>query len=137
MFSWQKRKKKSEKDAKTGKRSIFCVFRPFLIYVRQPHGHIGWAIHQCPSHQWILLNQGPIHEIFIKNIKNCQFWKTLFFLTRPFCFCFFKKIYIFCFFPIITSQSLLISKNGSKFWSSRMWQQFLTQTKYFAPECNH
>ena len=25
---------------------------------------------QCPSHQSILLTQGPIHEIFMKNIEN-------------------------------------------------------------------
>ena len=32
-------------------------------------------------------------------------------------------------------QSFLTSKVGLKFWSSRTWQYFLTQTKHFAPEC--
>ena len=40
----------------------------------------------------------------------------------------------FCFFPMKISQSLLVSKDGSKFWSSQTWQHFLTQTKYFEVE---
>ena len=29
----------------------------------------------------------------------------------------------------------MVSKGGSKFWSSQMWQHFLTQTKHFDREC--
>ena len=47
---------------------------------------------------------------------------------------FFFQIF-FCFIPMKTSQSLLISKDGSKFWSSQTWQHFLTQTKHFEGEC--
>ena len=41
----------------------------------------------------------------------------------------------FSFFPMKTSQSLLVSKDGSKFWSRHKWQHFLTQTKHFEGEC--
>ena len=40
-----------------------------------------------------------------------------------------------CFIPMKTSQSLLVCKDGSKFWSSQPWQHFLTQTKHFEGEC--
>ena len=33
------------------------------------------------------------------------------------------------------SQSLLVSKDGSKFWSSQTWQHFLTHTKHSWGEC--
>ena len=29
----------------------------------------------------------------------------------------------------------MVSKDGLKFWSSQMWQHFLTQTKHFDREC--
>ena len=64
--------------------------------------------YQCPLHQSILLTQGPIHEIFEV---------------------------LFCFIPMKTSQSSLVSKDGSKFWTSQMWQHYLTQTKHFDREC--
>ena len=35
-----------------------------------------------------------------------------------------------------TSQSLLVSKDGSKFWSSQMWWHFLTHAKHFEGECS-
>ena len=47
---------------------------------------------------------------------------------------FFSKIF-FCFFPMKISQSLLVSKDGSKFWSSQTWQHFLTHAKHFEGEC--
>ena len=39
---------------------------------------------QCTSHQSILLTQGPIYEIFTKNIQNWQSWKTQFFWVGHF-----------------------------------------------------
>ena len=45
---------------------------------------------------------------------------------------FFHKIFFSASFP---SQSLLVSKNGSKFWSNQTWQLFSTQTKHFEGEC--
>ena len=93
--------------------------------------------HQCPSHQPILLTQGPICESFAKIFWELAILKNVVFLSRPFWILFFKKKKIFfCFFLIKTSQSLLVSKDGSKFWSSQMWQHFLTQTKHFDRECN-
>ena len=50
--------------------------------------------HQCPSHQSILPTQGPIHEIFTKNIKNWWFWKIHFFWVRHFDFFFQKKHFL-------------------------------------------
>ena len=73
--------------------------------------------HQCPSHHAILLTQGRICEIFAKKfwelaiLKNGHFWKTA---ILDF---FFKKKYFLCFIPMKISQSLLVSKDGSKFWS--------------------
>ena len=46
-----------------------------------------------------------------------------------------KKNIFFCFFPMKISQSLLVSKDGSKFWSSQMWRHFLTHAKHFEGEC--
>ena len=46
-----------------------------------------------------------------------------------------KNCFFFCFFLMKISQSLLVIKDGSKFWSSQMWQHFLTQTKQFDREC--
>ena len=43
--------------------------------------------------------------------------------------------FFFCFFPMKISQSLLVSKDGSKFWSSQTWQHFLTHTKHSWGEC--
>ena len=91
--------------------------------------------HQCPSHQSILHIQGPIPEIFTKNIENWRFWKTLFFWVGHFEFFFSKKKIFFCFIPMKTCQSLLVSKDGSKFWSSQTWPHYLTQTKHFDREC--
>ena len=34
----------------------------------------------------------------------------------------------------IKRQRLLVSKDGSEFWSSQTWQHFLTQTKHFEGE---
>ena len=48
---------------------------------------------------------------------------------------FFWFWFFFFFIPMKTSQSLLVSKDGSKFWSSQSRQHFLTQIKLFAPEC--
>ncbi len=40
--------------------------------------------HQCPSHQSILLTQGPIHEIFMKNHWELAELENEVFLRRPF-----------------------------------------------------
>ena len=50
---------------KNRQKCIFCVFACFRPYVGQPDNHIGWK-HQCPLHQFILLAQGSIAEIFEK-----------------------------------------------------------------------
>ena len=54
--------------------------------------------HQCPSHQSIVLTQGPIHEIFMKNIENWWSWKMTFcFAFSVFGYWVFQK-YLFLFF---------------------------------------
>ena len=78
--------------------------------------------HQCPSHQPILLTQGPICESFAKIFWELAILKNIVFLSRPFWIFFFKWKFIFCFFPIKTIQSLLVSKDGSKKISSQTWQ---------------
>ena len=78
----------------------------------------------------ILLTQGPIHEIFTKKFWELAILKNALFLSRPFWI-------FFCFFPMKISQSLLVSKDGSKFWSSQMWQHFLTHTKHSWGECTN
>ena len=40
--------------------------------------------HQCRSHQSILLTQGPICEIFAKNVWELAILKISLFLSRPF-----------------------------------------------------
>ena len=67
------------------------------------------------------------------DIENWWFWKISFFLSRPFWHIFFN--FFFWFIPMKTSPSLLISKDGSKFWSSQPWQHVLTQTKHFYRKC--
>ena len=57
---------------------LFFVFTPFLSL-----------------HQFILLTQGPIPEIFEKNIENWRSWKMKFCFV--FCYFVFKKKYIFVF----------------------------------------
>ena len=52
-------------------------------------------------------------------------------------FIFFKKKIFFCFILMLNGQSFLVSKDGSKFWSSQMWHHILTQTKHFEGDCNH
>ena len=60
--------------------------------------------------------------------------KNVVFLSRPFWISFFEKKNFFCFFLMKISQRLLVSKDGSKFWSSQTWQHFLTETKHFDGE---
>ena len=62
--------------------------RLMTIYVEQ---------HHCPSHQFILLTQGPIHEIFTKKfwelaiLKNGYFEDTRMFLINMLNFLFFSR----------------------------------------------
>ena len=49
-----------------------------------------------------------------KNIENWRSWKTQFFWVGHFDFFFW--IFAFCFISMKKSQSLLFSKDGSKFW---------------------
>ena len=69
-----------------------------------------------------------------KFFENWWFWKMHFFWVGHFEFFFSKKIFFF-FFPMKISQSLLVSKDCSKFWSSQTWQHFLTHTKHSWGEC--
>ena len=70
-----------------------------------------------------------------KILRIGDFEKCTFFESAILNFFFQKKIF-FCFFPMKISQSLLVSKDGSKFWSSQMWRHFLTHAKHFDGECN-
>ena len=64
--------------------------------------------HQCPWHQWIILAQGPICEIFAKQFWELAILKISVFLSRPFQF--------FCFIPMKISPNLYGRMDGLKFW---------------------
>ena len=81
----------------------------------KPHGHIGWATSM------------PFVSINSTNSRTNP-WNFLEKILRIFSS-------FLCFIPIETSQSILVSKDWSKFWSSQMWQHFLTHAKHFVGEC--
>ena len=72
---------------------------------------------RCPSHQLILLTQGPICEILGNNSSAFGGgWRTQFFWVGHFEFFFPKKTKKICFKSIQISQSLWETKDGTKFW---------------------
>ena len=78
----------SEISSKTGKKCIFCDFRLFLpLPQTTSQAYIYFELHQCPSHQSILLTQGRIPEIFTKFFWELAILKNSGFLSQPF----FKK----------------------------------------------
>ena len=115
---------------KNRQKIAFFVFGHFWAYVGQPYGHIGWATSMpFASINFTNLRINPWN--FHKKILRIGDFEKRCFLSWPFWFLNFD----FCFCPIKTSQILLFSKDRSKFWASRMWQHFLTQTKHFEGEC--
>ena len=71
----------------------------------------------CPSHQSILLTQGPIHEIFTKKFWELAILKNeIFFESAILNFFFWKKKFFFCFIPMKISPNLYGRMDGSKFW---------------------
>ena len=60
---------------------------------------------QCPSHQSILLTQGPIHEI---SVEIAQLLAKLFFWVGHFDF-------FFCFIPMKISHKLCVRMDGTQF----------------------
>ena len=98
----------------------------FWAYVRQPHGHIGWATPM--PFAWINpTNQRTNPWNFHEKILRIGDFEKLSFFESTILNSFFQKK---CFILMKTSQRLLVSKNGS----SQTWQHFLTETKHFAPE---
>ena len=108
----------------------------FCPYVGQPHSHIGWdksmpfaSINPTNPRT----NPWNFHKKILRigDFEKCTFFESaiLIFFSRKFFF-------FFCFFLMKISQSLLVSKDGSKFWSSQKWQHFLTHAKHFEGECN-
>ena len=120
------------KQPKNTKKAFLACFR---AYVRQPHGHIRWASSMPFASTNPTNPRTNLWKFREKILRIGDFEKRCFFESAILNFIFQKKIFFFCFFPIKTSQSLLVSKDGSKFWSSQMWQHFLTQTKHFDREC--
>ena len=70
---------------------------------------------QCPSHQSILLTQGPIQEIFAKKFQELAILKNKLFFGGHFEKKNSKKNKMFCFILMLKGQSFLVSKVGSKF----------------------
>ena len=106
----------SDISTKTGKKCIFCVFRPFLSLC-QSHRHIGWATSMLfasinRTNPWT----NPWNYLG-KRLRISDFKKLSFF-----------DIAIWFFFLLHwhenNCQSLLAGKDGSKFWSSQTWQHF-------------
>ena len=58
----------SKATANPTKSDFYAFITCFWAYVRQPHGHIGWATPMpfASINKPILLTKGPIHEIFAK-----------------------------------------------------------------------
>ena len=65
-------------------------FLPVLEHMSDSLTAIQIEPYQCPSHQSILLTQGPIHEIFMKKYLELAELKNEVFVSRPFEF-FFSK----------------------------------------------
>ena len=120
---------------KQAKNAFFVFFGHFWAYVGQPHDHIGWA----PSMPFALINptnpRTDPWNFHKKILRIGDFEKCTFFESAILNFFFRKKNFFFCFFPMKISQILLVSKDGSKFWSSQTWQHFLTHTKHSWGEC--
>ena len=68
---------------------------------------------QCPSHQSILLTQGPIHEIFIKKYRELAILKNDLFLSQTFLIFLFQRFF-FCFITIKISHKLCITIDGTQ-----------------------
>ena len=100
----------SDIRTKTGKKWLFGVFSHFWAYVRQPHDN------QCPSHQSILLTQGPICEILVTIAQLLGVAEKLSFFESAILIFFFQIFFFFCFILIKISQNLWGTKDFSKFW---------------------
>ena len=66
-------------------------FLPVLGLMSDSLMTISVELHQCPSHQLILLTQGPISLNFAKKYWELMVFKNVVFLSRPFWIFFFKK----------------------------------------------
>ena len=100
---------------KKGQKCIFCVFLAIFELMSDSLTDIWIEPYQCPSHQSILLTQGPIHEIFTNNIENWRFWKMTFFWVGHFEFNFYKKKFFFCFILMKISHKLCVRMDGTQF----------------------
>ena len=88
------------KRPKNTKNAFFACFR---TYVRQPHGHIGWAT-LIPFASINCTNPRPNPwNFWKKNIENWQFWKKSNWVLRK------------CFIPIKISHKLCVRMNGTQF----------------------
>ena len=104
FFSCWERKNCLQGWPKNTKNGYFVCF---WAYIRQPHGHIGWAtsmpfvsINSTQGEQYwkllllpsTLLTQGPIHEIFMTKYWELAVLKISGFLSKPFWNFIFKKL---------------------------------------------
>ena len=97
------------------------LFEKIFQEIHSPSKCLVWVKKCC--HVWLDQNFDP-------SLLTNKLW--LVFMGKKQKYSFFLKKKIFASFPC---QSLLVSKDGLKFWSSQTWQHFLTQTKHFASEC--
>ena len=90
---------------KNGLKHKKCIFLPVLELMSDSLTAIYVKPYQCPSHQSILLTQGPIHEIFMKKYWELAELENEVFLSRPF-WIFFLFLF-FCFISKKTSSPFI------------------------------
>ena len=69
---------------KKGRKTLKMHFLPVLELISDSLTAIQVEPNQCPSHQSILLTQGPIQEIFVKKFRELAILKKQLFFWLPF-----------------------------------------------------
>ena len=116
-----------------GKKCIFCVFR-LVLSLQHPHNHMGWATSMPFASINTTHPRNNKWNFGEKKLRLVAFENLSYFESTILIFGF----VLFRFIPMKISQSLLVSRDGSKFWSiheSSRWRHFLTCAKHFDGEC--
>ena len=101
-----------QKRAKNRKEAVLALF---WAYVGQPDGHIGWVT-LMPFASINPTNPRTNPWNFGGNCSTFGEVEKLSFFESAILNYFFQKKNFFCFIPMKTCQSLLVSKDFSKFW---------------------
>jgi hypothetical protein len=102
-------------SSKTGKKCIFCVFRPFLSLCRPASRPYGLKqIKALRINQSYYLKDQSM-KYWRKLLSFWRSWKTQFFWVGHFEFFFSKFFFFFCFIPMKISHKLCVRMNGTQF----------------------